>query len=284
MTTTTTTIGTTGHSTVEEVKLRSNEINIDLSLKKFEESADLTDSTTTDPKSHVAKHKRYKKRLKPIRDETITDASPEKEFSPTSDHSSSETDSNRLKKTSEIKADHKSFQVINEEASFQVIDENLIPETKRTKSRSSSKLEQISSPDTLIIRSRSVSREKDRNIQSSCETHISLPLLPEKTRSESNLSAPHLGSMYSDNEQKTDSNSEELDVVSSAGKKKKFKKRSKARLGTKSAGSDYESSVLIDSGFEPSPRSSRIPKRKVMTERSVNMTSVTQSIQTNIRR
>lgn len=203
-----------------------------------------------------------------------------------SDHSSSENDSSRLKR-SESRERKKSFQVIDEEAPFQVIDENVIPvkEPSRIKRRSSSKHLEPSTPDTLIIRSRSVSREKDR-IQSSCETHISLPLLPEKARSESNLSAPHLlSSMYSDGEQKTDSASDGfIDDLSSASRKKKLKKRSRVRLGSKSAGSDYESSVLIDSGFEPSPRSSRIPKRKVVSERGVNMTTVTQSIQSNIRR
>ncbi|KAK4884489.1 hypothetical protein RN001_000760 [Aquatica leii] len=98
-------------------------------------------------------------------------------------------------------------------------------------------------------------------------------------RSISNLSAP-LASTYSDNDRETGSDAEE---ISSATKKKKLKKRSKTR-NAKSAGSDYESSNLIDSGFEPSPRSTRLPKSKHITDRGVNMTSVTQTIQSNIRR
>lgn len=84
----------------------------------------------------------------------------------------------------------------------------------------------------------------------------------------------------SDVEQDSASEAEE---VSSSTKKKRLRKRSKTK-GAKSAGSDYESSNVIDSGFEPSPRSSKIPKWRNMSDRGVNMTSVTQTIQTNIRR
>ncbi|KAF2904745.1 hypothetical protein ILUMI_01433, partial [Ignelater luminosus] len=100
-----------------------------------------------------------------------------------------------------------------------------------------------------------------------------------QTRSVSNLSAPLAASTYSDNDHETGSEEE----ISSATRRKRLRKRSKTR-SSKSAGSDYESSNLIDSGFEPSPRSSRIPKWKNMSERGVNMTSVTQTIQSNIRR
>lgn len=97
-------------------------------------------------------------------------------------------------------------------------------------------------------------------------------------RSASNISMPLTA--YSDNEKGSGS---DLDSTAEAniGRKKRFKKRPRTR--GKSAGSDYDSNV-IDSGFEPSPRSIKVPKWRNVSERGVNMTSVTQSIQTNIRR
>ncbi|KAG5891757.1 hypothetical protein JTB14_012491 [Gonioctena quinquepunctata] len=117
---------------------------------------------------------------------------------------------------------------------------------------------------------------------------IRVPSLPnisdgkhEPTRCESNMSAPLQKLAYSDNERGSFSEGDEqLQVTKS---KRRVKKRSKTRE-SRSAGSDYESSNLIDSGFEPSPRSTRIPRWKNMSERGVNMTSVTQNIQSNIRR
>uniref|UniRef100_A0AAR5QFV8 Uncharacterized protein n=1 Tax=Dendroctonus ponderosae TaxID=77166 RepID=A0AAR5QFV8_DENPD len=103
-------------------------------------------------------------------------------------------------------------------------------------------------------------------------------------RPDSNLSAPIMPLAYSENEAESGSDLEE-DARLSPSKKKKVKKRPKAkRRESRSAGSDYESSNLIDSGFEPSPRSSRIPKWKNVSDRGVNMSSVTRSIQNNIRR
>ncbi|XP_066249413.1 inversin isoform X2 [Euwallacea similis] len=132
--------------------------------------------------------------------------------------------------------------------------------------------------------------EKERRRLPDIETRIpSLPNIHETTRDrffreDSNLSAPVLPSMYSDNERDSASDFED-DARLSPTKKKKVKKRPKTRRReSRSAGSDYESSNLIDSGFEPSPRSSRIPKWKNMSDRGVNMASVTRSIQTNIRR
>lgn len=119
---------------------------------------------------------------------------------------------------------------------------------------------------------------RDRYVFQSCPSKIKCTIL---NRPDSNQSAPVLPSMYSDNE----SGSDYEDARLSPTKKKKVKKRPKTRRReSRSAGSDYESSNLIDSGFEPSPRSSRIPKWKNMSERGVNMTSVTRSIQNNIRR
>ncbi|XP_066157611.1 inversin isoform X2 [Euwallacea fornicatus] len=132
--------------------------------------------------------------------------------------------------------------------------------------------------------------EKEKKRLPDIETRIpSLPNIHETTkdrffREDSNLSAPVLPSMYTDNERGSASDFED-DTRLSSTKKKKVKKRPKTRRReSRSAGSDYESSNLIDSGFEPSPRSSRIPKWKNMSDRGVNMTSVTRSIQTNIRR
>ncbi|KAJ8963274.1 hypothetical protein NQ318_018741 [Aromia moschata] len=127
----------------------------------------------------------------------------------------------------------------------------------------------------------------ERKSQSTLDTRVpSLPnihqgrcALKEPPRPESNMSAPLLTSVYSDNERDSMSDVEDGPRRS----KKRVKKRPRTREA-RSAGSDYESSNLIDSGFEPSPRSTRIPRWKNMSERAVNMTSVTQSIQNNIRR
>ncbi|XP_050300061.1 ankyrin repeat domain-containing protein 35 isoform X2 [Anthonomus grandis grandis] len=104
----------------------------------------------------------------------------------------------------------------------------------------------------------------------------------EEIRPDSNLSVPILPSVRSDHEGLSGSDVEHSGLT----RRKKVKKKPKKtrRRESRSAGSDYESSNLIDSGFEPSPRSSRIPKWKNMSERGVNMTSVTRSIQSNIRR
>lgn len=104
---------------------------------------------------------------------------------------------------------------------------------------------------------------------------------PIELRSESNMSAPVHTSIYSDIERDSASGGEQ--TRSTTKSKRKIKRKSRTR-DSRSAGSDYESSNLIDSGFEPSPRSTRIPRWKNMTERGVNMTSVTQNIQNNIRR
>nr|CAH7738336.1 unnamed protein product [Callosobruchus chinensis] len=83
-------------------------------------------------------------------------------------------------------------------------------------------------------------------------------MLKEPVRCESNLSAPIIPSMYSDNERDSATDEEEQ-----LKPRKRVKRRSRTR-DSKSAGSDYESSNLIDSGFEPSPRSTRIPKWRNM--------------------
>ncbi|XP_072391834.1 uncharacterized protein [Diabrotica undecimpunctata] len=107
-------------------------------------------------------------------------------------------------------------------------------------------------------------------------------MIREPIRCDSNMSAPLLTSMLSDKDR--DSISDLEDEKRNITKSKRFVKRRSKTREARSAGSDYESSNLIDSGFEPSPRSTRVPKWKNMTERGVNMTSVTQNIQTNIRR
>ncbi|XP_044747080.1 ankycorbin isoform X2 [Coccinella septempunctata] len=101
----------------------------------------------------------------------------------------------------------------------------------------------------------------------------------EPYRSRSTISGRRV-SIYSDEK---GSGSEDDDRERMPSRRRRVKKRSHRR-DSRSAGSDYESSNVIDSGFEPSPRSVRVPKWKNMSERGVNMTSVTQSIQSNIRR
>lgn len=129
----------------------------------------------------------------------------------------------------------------------------------------------------------------ERKTKSSMETRVpSLPNIDDKAqfrvipRSDSNLSAPLLTSLYSDNERGSASDFEE-ERRSSSVRRRRTKRRPKTRE-SRSAGSDYESSNLIDSGFEPSPRSTRVHRWKNMTDRGVNMKTVTQTIQSNIRR
>ncbi|XP_045466951.1 ankycorbin isoform X2 [Harmonia axyridis] len=123
------------------------------------------------------------------------------------------------------------------------------------------------------------------------ELNHRIPSLPEMNelnntmnetyRSRSTTSARRRVSIYSDEKGSGSEDGEEKTRLPS--RRRKIRKRSHRR-DSRSAGSDYESSNVIDSGFEPSPRSVRVPKWKNMTERGVNMTSVTQSIQSNIRR
>lgn len=131
-------------------------------------------------------------------------------------------------------------------------------------------------------------QQLDRDVDD--DTRISLPNLLDERRYGGAAKTADLSSLppppsslrqpaYSDNER---SASDAEEVTRSATRRRRLRKRMKR--DSRSAGSDYESSNLIDSGFEPSPRSSRIPKWKNMTERGVCMTSVTQSIQSNIRR
>ncbi|XP_060536632.1 ankycorbin [Cylas formicarius] len=108
--------------------------------------------------------------------------------------------------------------------------------------------------------------------------------LNEPQRPDSILSAPIRAYAYSDVERGTESDIDDKER-SSPTRRKKIKRKSRMRhRESRSAGSDYESSNLIDSGFEPSPRSTRISKWRNMSDRGVTMTSVTKTIQTNIRR
>ncbi|KAK5648482.1 hypothetical protein RI129_003374 [Pyrocoelia pectoralis] len=186
---------------------------------------------------------------------------------------------------------HKSFTVLN--------DNELRLEKKKSTSENGSpkkfnqheRLRRSKIP-TPIVNLQSHLSKSDRYLERSKQEQpgidVRVPSLPniyaakgmelKDTRPVSNLSAP-LASTYSDNDIETGSEGEN---ISSAARRKKLRKRSRGR-NAKSAGSDYDSN-LIDSGFEPSPRSTRIPKSKNMSERGVNMTSVTQTIQSNIRR
>nr|XP_022914006.1 ankyrin repeat domain-containing protein 12 [Onthophagus taurus] len=104
---------------------------------------------------------------------------------------------------------------------------------------------------------------------------ISLPNLPR----ENGLNQIRkITSAYSDN----DRTPSDIEDGTPTARRRRLRKR--MNRDSRSAGSDYESSNLMDSGFEPSPRSTKIPRWKNMTERGVNMSSVTQTIQSNIRR
>lgn len=194
-----------------------------------------------------------------------------------------------------------------EHKSFRVLDDSEEPAVRKVRSKSQARK---AKPKVPLTKERSKSEESSRDhityARDSKRSKIPTPIKDLKPRlsksdryldrvpalsdlrqdskhlrSESSMTAPLHASTYSDNERDSVSDMEEM--LSSATRRKRLKKRSKTR-GSKSAGSDYESSNLIDSGFEPSPRSSRLPKWKNMSERGVDMTSVTQSIQTNIRR
>lgn len=134
---------------------------------------------------------------------------------------------------------------------------------------------------THLSEKRALQGVLDTRVPSLPNIHQGKGRLKEPPRSESNMSAPPPASLYSDNESISDAEHESRSLV--ARNKKRVKKRPKVR-DARSAGSDYESSNLIDSGFEPSPRSTRIPKWRNMSDRGVNMASVTQNIQSNIRR
>ncbi|XP_056640906.1 serine/threonine-protein phosphatase 6 regulatory ankyrin repeat subunit B [Diorhabda sublineata] len=183
---------------------------------------------------------------------------------------------------------HKSFRVLRDE-------ESNYSTANKTRSKSldkKSKKDKLKSkiPTPLF---KSTLSKSDRHLnefykETNLDTRIpSLPnirdernTIREHVRCDSNMSAPMLTSILSDKDK--DSLSEMEDEIGT--KTKRFvKKRSRTREA-RSAGSDYESSNLIDSGFEPSPRSTRTTKWKNMSDRGVNMASVTQNIQTNIRR
>lgn len=162
---------------------------------------------------------------------------------------------------------------------------------KRDETTTKVKKSKIPTPIKTLRRELSISDQHlDRSLDEDGEdTRISLPNLVDESRYNNGgitdittlPPAPthRRQSAYSDNER---SASDVEEVTRSATRRRRLRKRMKR--DSRSAGSDYESSNLIDSGFEPSPRSSRIPKWKNMSDRGVCMTSVTQSIQSNIRR
>ncbi|XP_031357739.1 uncharacterized protein LOC116181499 [Photinus pyralis] len=187
---------------------------------------------------------------------------------------------------------HKSFTVLNDDEYAHVPEVKASSESGSPKKFSQHERLRRSKIPTPISNLKSPLSKSDRYLERSKQDRtgidIRVPSLPniytakgmelKETRPVSNISAP-IASTYSDNDKETGSDGDEM---GSANRRKKLRKRSKGR-NAKSAGSDYDSN-LIDSGFEPSPRSTRLPKSKHMTERGVNMTSVTQTIQSNIRR
>lgn len=188
---------------------------------------------------------------------------------------------------------HRSFRVLNDKELDEIDDSRKKKRHKKDdeirsrslETRSKDKLKRSKIPTPLFKSSLSKS---DRHLnQSYKETNLDvrIPSLPnirdeKHLRCDSNMSAPLLTSILSDKERDSISDGED----ESRNKSKRFIKRRSKNRDSRSAGSDYESSNLIDSGFEPSPRSTRVPKWRNVSERGVNMTSVTQSIQTNIRR
>lgn len=222
-------------------------------LSKSKKSIQVTESQSK---------KRQFLKPKPQKPETQYDASVEMK-------SSEEDTTSPSSSSKDTKKEHKSFRVL---------DDSEEPAVRRVRSKS-----QIRKPKKLPLpKQRSKSEESARLKRSKIPTPIHdrhlLDLSDSKRlRTETSMTAPIHASFYSDNERDTGSD------VEDATRRKRLKKRGKSR-GSKSAGSDYESSNLIDSGFEPSPRSSRLPKWKNVSERGVDMTSVTQTIQTNIRR
>ncbi|CAG9856192.1 unnamed protein product [Phyllotreta striolata] len=146
---------------------------------------------------------------------------------------------------------------------------------------------------TPLLTKRPLSKS-DRNLhQTYKETDLDLrvPSLPNisrarSTRCSSNADKkpPRCTSNVDKHPDSLDSDAD-VDDAPKGKNKRLVKRRSKASRGSRSAGSDYESSNLIDSGFEPSPRSTRAPpKWRNVSDRGVNMTTVTQTIQSNIRR
>lgn len=112
------------------------------------------------------------------------------------------------------------------------------------------------------------------------------------------------GSHYSDDDRHSISDLEdtfppERSSSRNSRTKRLMKRRSRSRTSKSAASlrqdggqqdgvhSDYESSNIVDSGFEPSPRSvgrALGQRQRVVSDRGVNMLTVTQSIQSNIRR
>ncbi|XP_063919125.1 ankyrin repeat domain-containing protein 12 isoform X2 [Zophobas morio] len=233
------------------------------------------------------------------------------------DEYSTDLESGSSTSTSATVKEHKSFRILDEQEAEELESRNTktkkVPRKRSPPKKQRSRSEESKKFKTKMKESDRTKRSKvpasltkthlsksdkylnvpDRKTKSSMESRVpSLPnineskdRIKEPPRSDSNLSAPLLASAYSDEEITASDVEEEEEEQerSSATRRKKLKRKSKTREA-KSAGSDYESSNVIDSGFEPSPRSSRIPKWKNMSERGVNMTSVTQSIQSNIRR
>lgn len=247
--------------------------------KEPKQQSDEKDTTVSD-----SSKKSKKTFLKTTTKPTPTESSAEIK---TSEEASSSGSSNSSK---ESKKEHKSFRVLDDEEfskektkSGRKNKPNL--QKRRSRSEETPKpTQETEHSKTKIYRSKIPTPRFDVKPRlSKSERHLDKydQTSSEHLRTESNMSAPMRGSVYSDNERGSGSDMEES--VSSATRKKRLKKRGKTR-GSKSAGSDYESSNLIDSGFEPSPRSSRHPKCKNMSDRGVNMASVTQTIQTNIRR
>lgn len=279
-------------STEKEISAKNEEIRkekVAKSSKVTKPKAAAQKSTKTDGENQdkALKKKQFLK-PKPQKPETQYDASVEMK-------SSEEESTSPSSSSKDNRKEHKSFRVLDDSEVRRVRSKSQIRKTKpkvpltreRSKSEESSRDRPRDSERFKRSKIPTPIRDFKPRLSKSDRYLDRVPILSDlrqdskHLRSESSMTAPIHASTYSDNERDTGSDMEEL--LSSATRRKRLKKRGKSR-GAKSAGSDYESSNLIDSGFEPSPRSSRLPKWKNMSERGVDMTSVTQSIQSNIRR
>lgn len=281
-------------SSSEKEITKSGEAHVATKEQKRKTRATVDETTkfskTRPTKTTIVNQPKKKQFLKP----TLTKR--DGQYDASAEMKSSEEESTSPSSSSkDNRKEHKSFRVLDDSEEPTVRKIRSKSQVRKTKTKIPLKKERSKSEETKSDHTKDTKRSKIptpiRDLKprlSKSDKHLDrVPFLSDlrqdskNLRSESSMTAPIHASTFSDNDRDSISDMEEM--VSSATRRKRLKKRIKTRE-SKSAGSDYESSNLIDSGFEPSPRSSRLPKWKNMSERGVDMTSVTQTIQTNIRR
>lgn len=292
---------TTHDNKVSETKTAGKDEDVPRKIRAVDTGKSIKSKKTKTPVQKVEDKSKKKQFLKP------KPHKPEAQYDASVEMKSSEEESTSPSSSSkEIKKEHKSFKILDDTEELPKRRIRSKSQVRKTKPKIPLTKERSKSEESNRDRRRPRDTEKfkrskiptpirdlkprlsksDRYLDRSSENRI--PILSDlrqgfnQLRSESSMTAPIHTSAYSDNERGT-SGSDMEEMLSSATRRKRLKKREKTRE-SKSAGSDYESSNLIDSGFEPSPRSSRLPKWKNMSERGVDMSSVTQTIQSNIRR